>query len=278
MISFVVPAFNEQDKITETIKTILRATALAGIDDIDIIVVNDGSTDRTGEVLTGLAASLPALRVITHFVNLGVGAAFRDALAVAKADRFVIVPGDNDMSADVLRTLLQFRNSADIVMAFPINNENRTLPRNVLSFFYRMIYMVAFRIFVNYVNAPCVYPTAKLRALNLRSRRFSIIAEATTKLLRTGCSYAEIPGFFQSMQGTRRTVTLRNLSEVMRSFLSLVLDIHVIHRTRYAWVPRRVFIDIAGNGPDGMPLQRVENASPARVAAREPHTAVNNIR
>jgi glycosyltransferase involved in cell wall biosynthesis len=276
MISFVVPAFNEQTKITETIKTILRATALAGIDDIDIVVVDDGSIDRTGEILMGLAAALPALRVITHPTNLGVGAAFRDALAVAKFDRFVIVPGDNDMSADVLRQLLQCRNSADIVMAFPINNENRTLPRNVLSFFYRMSYMVAFRIFVNYVNAPCVYPTEKLRALDLRSRRFSIIAEATTKLLRTGCSYAEIPGFFQSMQGTRSTVTLRNLAEVMRSFLSLLLDIHVVHRARYARVPRRVFIDIAGNSPDGLLLQHVESAAPARATARELRPAVND--
>jgi dolichol-phosphate mannosyltransferase len=266
MVSFFVPAYNEQAHVAATVGTIVSAAQAVGLQSTDIIVVDDGSTDHTAEILRGLAAANPSIQVITHPVNRGIGASFRDALAVAKSDHFIAVPGDNDMSFDVLRLLLRHRDSADVVMAFPINIEHRTLARNVISAFYRLAYMVTFRVFVNYINAPCVYPTRKLRDITLRSHRFSIIAEATTKLLRSGCSYTEIPGFFQTMQGHRRTVNMRNLIEVVRSFSLLFFEINFFARASSRNAPKRVFIDLFGAG-SGRPAmhEREDDGADQRI-------------
>jgi glycosyltransferase involved in cell wall biosynthesis len=249
MMSFVVLAYNEEANVEATIETVLRAARQSGLEGFEIIAINDGSTDRTSAVLDRLAGRYPQLRIVTNEVNLGVGASVLRGLAVASCERMMIVPGDNDMSFEMMRLLLSYRDTADLVLAFPINTEERTLGRNVLSVFYRLIHVVAFRIFVNYVNAPSIYPTALLKSVPLRSQRYSIIAEATVKLLRSGCSFAEVPGFVQNPNRgrVRRTVTLRNLREVVASFLRLYGEIHVFDRARYDRTPRRVFIDFAGS-------------------------------
>lgn len=261
MISFIVLAYNEQANIEATVETVLKAARHSALEGFEIIAVDDGSSDRTGAILSRLAAQSPLIRVVTNDVNLGVGASVRRGIAAAECERILLVPGDNDMSFEMMRLLLKYRNAADVLLAFPINTEERTLWRNVLSVFYRLAHVVVFRVFVNYVNAPSIYPTAIMKSLPLHSQRYSIIAETTVKLLRSGCSFAEVPGFLQNPNRgrKRRTVTLKNLNEVVRSFLRLCVEIHVVDRRRYDKTPRRVFIDFAGGviAPPVMPARDV---------------------
>jgi len=248
MISFIVLAFNEEANVADTVQTIVRAAAATELEGFEIVVVNDGSRDGTENVLKRLSVQhAPFFRIVTNQVNLGVGASIRKGLAVATCPRVMIVPGDNDMSFEMMRLLLRYRDNADVVLAFPINTEDRTLGRHVLSVLYRLIHVVAFRVYVNYVNAPSICPTPLMQSLPLKSPRYSIVAEYTVKLLRSGCSFAEVPGFVQNpnVGRKRRTVTFRSLSEVVICFLRLCMEVHVTNRGRYDRKPRRVFIDFA---------------------------------
>lgn len=239
-------AFNEEANIEAAIATVMKAAAAVALEDFEIIAVNDGSTDRTGELLAERARQDPRIRVVVNEVNGGMGVSVRRGLEIAKYGQFLLVPGDNDLSFEMIRLLLRYRNAADVVLAFPINTEDRSLWRNILSVMYRLIHVATFRVFVNYINAPGICPTATLRALPLHSRRFSIIAEYNVKLLRSGCTFAEVPGFVQNAERKgRRTVTFKNFVEVVRSFLRLCVEIHVKDRARYSGKPRRVFIDFA---------------------------------
>ena len=81
-VAVVLPAYNEQGNLTPLI------TTLAALDghhafDVRIIVVNDGSTDRTAEELAALQASCPALDVVTHPVNQGLARALGTGTAAA---------------------------------------------------------------------------------------------------------------------------------------------------------------------------------------------------
>jgi glycosyltransferase involved in cell wall biosynthesis len=272
MISFIVLAYNEETNIEGTIETVLRAARQAELDGFEIVAVNDGSTDRTGDILGRLAGEHPQIRVVTNEVNLGVGGSFRRALALAKCERMLIVPGDNDMTFEIIRLLLHYRDAADVVMGFPINTEQRSVWRNFLSVQFRLAYVVAFRVFVNYINAPAICSTAAMRSVPLRSQRFSIIAEYNVKLLRSGCSYAEVPGFFQNSDRdkNRRTVTLKNFIDVVRCFLRLLIEVYVVDRARYRKPPRRVFIDFAGGviaSPVSLPYTTVQGADRVDHAA-----------
>jgi len=87
----LIPAFNEEKTITETILKIPRK--ITGIDKVEVLVVNDGSTDNTAD----MALNGGADKVVTHRVNKGVGAAFmtgvRNAIAM-KADILVNIDAD----------------------------------------------------------------------------------------------------------------------------------------------------------------------------------------
>ena len=229
--------------MADTIDTINEAAAASGIDDIDIVIGDDGSTDRTAEISGELEKKFPCVRTVTNPVNMGMGETIKKGLQEVKYEQFIIVAGDNDQSKDLIRLMLKYRDSAEMVMCFPINSENRPLFRNILSHLYRSIYMVAFRIYPNYINGTSVYRTERVKALKLRSRRFSIIAEMNTKLLRSGVTFCEIPGYFQTGVRPRGILSVKNITEVAISFTRLLLEIYIFDRSSFKHFPKRVIVD-----------------------------------
>lgn len=249
MISFVVLAYNEEEHLAATIQSLKDATIECGISDnhIEAIIVDDGSTDRTPEVIKEIMAEHQFVRTVVNPVNLGMGGAIKKGMEAVRFERFLIVPGDNDMNKDFLLLMLRFRDSAEMVMAFPVNLENRNMFRNILSHFYRNFYMIGFRAFVNYINGPCIYPTERVRALDIRSNGFSLISEISTKLLRSGCTFCEVPGYFQTGVRPRGTVSLKNFIEVAVSYIRLLSEVHFFKRNTFNKTPRRIFIDFTGS-------------------------------
>ena len=243
MITFVVPAFNEEGNIAATVETIREASAEAKLDAIEIVIVNDGSTDGTDAAIAAMAAAHSDIRAIRNPTNLGLGASIRAGIAAASAPSFMVVPGDNDVSKGTILMMLRFRDEADVILMSPLNKEQRNLFRNILSAAYQAAYMIFFDIYVVYINAPGIWPTAAARAADLRARRFSIISELNVKLLRMGCTYAEIPGYLQGGPKARGTVTWRALMEVIGSFLRLIVVVHFTDRQRFGSRPRRNQVD-----------------------------------
>src|SRR4051812_26980186 len=103
-LTIVVPAFNEEAKLPTTVREILAEASLA-LDAYEVIVVNDGSADRTGAVADQLARDNVAVRVVHQAVNRGVGAAFGIGLALARYEFLTLIPGDNAFHHSGLRAV-----------------------------------------------------------------------------------------------------------------------------------------------------------------------------
>lgn len=243
MLTIFVPAYNEEPRIGATLDTLIVAARAAGKEDIEIIVVNDGSSDTTGDIIESYAQKDSRIRPLHNDVNRGIGSSFIKALQIATKPRFLIVPGDNDTPADMLVNILSNCEKADLTLGFWLNRERRGRTRNIVSLLYNTAYMLSFNIFVQYLNGPTVYPTEKLRALKLRSRKFSICAEATIKLLRSGCSFAELSGYMQTGVEGSGSIRMSNLREVIVTFLGMLYDVHVKDRRLFSSVPVRVRLD-----------------------------------
>lgn len=109
MISVVIPAFNEAGAIKETIAEIRKA--LESLDH-EILVVNDASTDRTGD-----EAAAAGARVISHPHNLGYGGALKTGIRAAAYDTIVITDADGTYpNADLPRLLAEFRKGFNMVV------------------------------------------------------------------------------------------------------------------------------------------------------------------
>ncbi len=242
-LTVMVPALNEQANLEATVDNVLRAGRAAGLR-LDVVIVNDGSTDRTPEMADRLAAEFEPVRVLHHRVNLGLGVSVRELLPLAWGEKFMIVPGDNDMSYELVLAMFENCHTADLVLCFYLNREMRGRVRNALSAAFGVVYMTMFDLFVQYINAPCVYPTRVLQGLHLISTRFTIPPEMTIKTLKQGVTFFEVPGYMQTGARNSSSLNFRSLREVMGTFVRLVWEINWSRRSAYARRPVRQLIPL----------------------------------
>ena len=98
-VTVLIPAFNEEGSLASTVEAIF--TAIGGIKALEVIVIDDGSTDRTGEI----ARSLP-VTLIRHETNLGYGKSLKDGLLQAKHEYVLIADADGTYPLDDIPRLL----------------------------------------------------------------------------------------------------------------------------------------------------------------------------
>jgi len=238
-LTVAIPALNEEKNVAPTIASVLSAAAKVPALTVEIIVIDDGSTDRTAAVVEDLARRHANVRLLRNPGNLGLGASIRAAIAAARGERFIVVPGDNDMPAATLELVFRNADAADVVMTYFLNEEIRGRMRYLISEVFRVVYTTLFDLYVVYLNGPAIYPVAKLRELKLYSTRFSIVAEINVRLLRQGLSFTELPARRQTVEGNT-SARIRSLAETVRVLLCLFVDVHFRHRDRYSKRPVRV--------------------------------------
>jgi hypothetical protein len=112
-----MPAFNEQDVIGDTIEA---ALAILGefVERFEVIVVDDGSRDRTAEVIAGYAKSDPRVRLIRHATNKGYGSAVTSGLRAARGDFVAFTDSDGQFSFLDLAHLLIRKPGCDVVVGY----------------------------------------------------------------------------------------------------------------------------------------------------------------
>jgi glycosyltransferase involved in cell wall biosynthesis len=242
-VSIVVPALNEEHNLRPAVAGIIQAADALGDVAIEILIVNDGSTDGTRAVVADLEAQHPCVRGIHHETNRGFGACFLTGLENASYERITLFPGDNAVSIATLKNMLQHCDKADVLCAYTINTECRKRSRSVLSAVYSFVYTATFNIHLRYINSTPVYLVSQLRGMKVRCLRYSFPSETTVRLLRRGCTFIEIQGFMNP--GAQKSSALRilNLVEAVYSFLVLVQDIYITNREEFANTPVRVIPD-----------------------------------
>ncbi len=112
-----MPAYNEEPNVAaalERVSSVLKSLDL----DYEIILVNDGSRDRTGEIAKGLVGKLPRLEVIEHYPNRGYGGALKAGFAKATKEWIAFIPSDNQFDFAEIRQLLARTANADIVSGY----------------------------------------------------------------------------------------------------------------------------------------------------------------
>ena len=109
MISIIVPAYNEEKAISETIKEIKKAMDYY---EYEIIVINDCSKDKTGAILT----EVKGIRVINHPYNLGYGSSIKSGIKIAKGDWIFITDADGTYPIRDMPKLIPYIKNYDMVV------------------------------------------------------------------------------------------------------------------------------------------------------------------
>lgn len=139
-LSIVVPALNEAENLPEAVARIRAALDAAGIA-WEIVVVDDGSTDGTGEIADRLGAEDGRVRVVRHAENRGKGAALRSGFAATRAPVVGYTDADLPFDMEALgRAYARLVESgADLVAGFRTNRERYSMRRRVYSGAYNVL-------------------------------------------------------------------------------------------------------------------------------------------
>jgi glycosyltransferase involved in cell wall biosynthesis len=191
-LSVLIPVYNEERTLERLLDAVEERAEVS-----ELVIVDDGSTDRTPEILSGRDFKVP-VQVIRHERNRGKGAALRTAIAAATGDVALVQDADLEYDPAEFPLLLApiERGRAEVVYGsrsfaahsaysfwFVIGNKLVTLWTNVLFNSYLSDMETCYKLM----------PLSVWRSLDLRSDGFDIEPEITAKLLRSGRRIYEVP-------------------------------------------------------------------------------------
>ena len=231
MISFIIPALNESRFIEATINTINLSIKESKIINFEIIIIDDGSTDNLEIKMKDLQLKFNNIIFTKNEKNMGMGYSLKKGIELVKYEKFMIIPGGNDIDANPIITSLKLYHMSDLVMQYPANLEDRTKSRNIISRIYSLIYVIFFDVNVNYINGASLFPTKQVKELKLNSNRHGIISEMVTKLFRTDITFSEFSAFYKFPNKARYTITFKNLFDISVSFMKLIFELRIKNRT-----------------------------------------------
>jgi glycosyltransferase involved in cell wall biosynthesis len=216
-LSLILPAFNEAQNLSATVADAMSALSQL-TSELEILIVDDGSTDTTAEVGHRLAARQPVVRVIRHPVNRGYGAALRTGFAAARCDLVFFTDSDGQFRFDQVREFMAQIDAVDMVLGYRADRQDRWL-RKANSRFGNWLARTLLGVQVRDIN--CAYKMFhrdSLQKLPLTSEGAMINTELLALAAHAGWTFREIavahyPRKFGAATGAKFQVIVRTVAE-----------------------------------------------------------------
>ncbi len=219
-VSIVMPALNEEHNLQSAVDNAIQAFNQVGASG-EVIIINDGSSDRTSAVAEKLSQQHNCIRVINHSQPKGIGASFWEGVQVARGDVVTMLPGDGENDGYEILRYLPLMDHVDIVVPFIYNRNRRSLQRRIISKLYKAIINLSCGMLLNYMNGTVMYRRRALESVTLESTGFFYQTELLIKCIKAGYLYAEVPcALRQRGEGKSKALTLVSLLAVIRGYLS----------------------------------------------------------
>jgi len=225
-ISVIVTAMNEEGNLRPAVDSVVRAVA-PRFARYEIIIVDDGSTDRTPDVAKSLAAGNPRIRVHRNACNLGLGRSYRIGIGLAVCEYTSWVAGNNMLSQAALERVYDRAGERDMVISY-ILRDVRPLNRRLISRAFTVGMNLLFSVSVRYYTGPCVFKSAVAKRFPVGAQGSLFVAELVIRLLRAHQTYLEV-GLqpLPRSSGATKTFRLKNIINVFGSVIRLFWELRV---------------------------------------------------
>ena len=218
-ISVFFPAFNDEQTIGSLVIKALNVLAEL-TDDYEVLVINDGSSDRTPQIIDRLAEAFPQVVAIHHERNLGYGAALQSGFRHASKELIFYTDGDGQYDVDELRRMLPLMTAdVDVVNGYKSGRaDSRT--RKVIGDLYKRVARKTFRLPIRDVDCDCrLIRRSALPDISSLPNSGAVCVQLVRQLAANGAAFSEISvGHYPRLYGTSQFFTVSNITRTLFDF------------------------------------------------------------
>jgi len=231
-LSVIVPALNEARNLKRTIDS-LEQVLQEKVIDWEVILVNDGSSDGTEALATGLAQAEPRITVIHHPQRQGLGACWKDGVRTATKDAVVWFPGDGENDPHELVKYLFLLEHVDVVIPYITNRDVRPWHRRFLSKAFLWLINLSFGTMLAYLTGNVLYRRRVFEVVKPEADGFFTLTECPIKAVHAGFTYAQVPQRLgQRIHGHSTILSLRSIATIVKEYLRLFAALHLRRSVR----------------------------------------------
>ncbi|MBW6516748.1 MAG: glycosyltransferase family 2 protein [Candidatus Cloacimonetes bacterium] len=236
-VSVIIPAYNEEVGIKNTLE---KLTNLSFNKKVEVIVVNDGSTDRTAEISKQFS-----VRVINHTINKGYGASLKTGIRKAKGEKVIFMDSDGQHDPSYLPQMIEMLDDYEMVIGERDKDSHQVKSRLVGKTFIRLIgeYLVSQKLPDYNSGLRGFHRDLIFRMLHVMPNGFSFSTTSTLAFLKEGYQIGTFPITVKEREG--RTSSVKFFKDGAKTLLLLTRVIMLFNPLKI-FFPVSVFITTFG--------------------------------
>jgi glycosyltransferase involved in cell wall biosynthesis len=226
-ISVVLPAYNEESVIAETVRRCIEVLSRVA-PDYEVIIVDDGSKDRTGAIADELAAANPHVRAIHNRPNRGYGGALIAGFDAARKSLTFFMDSDGQFDIGDIAQLIPYREQGYRAVLGYRKQRKDSFVRLVNALGWKALVSLVFGLRVHDIDCAFkLYDTSLVHAFDVTSEGAMINTEMLVKLQKLGIPYVEAPvHHYPRVHGKATGANLRVIAHAFRELFRLRARLH----------------------------------------------------
>jgi dolichol-phosphate mannosyltransferase len=210
-VSVIIMAYNERQSVRSVLEELDQEMADSGYRH-EIVVVNDGSTDGTGDEALAYAKGRSHVRVLSHPTNRGIGEVYRTGFAAATGAYISFLPADGQFPARIIREFVPLMSTHDLVLGYLPNRRSSTIAK-LLSRVERLLYRTLFGPLPAFQGI-LMFKRGALESLRVHvgGRGWQMLMDLIVRARRAGYRVVSVPNELRPrMAGTSKVTNLRHV-------------------------------------------------------------------
>ena len=226
-LSIFMPAYNEEKNIQQTVEDALQAAQKLA-KQYEVIVIDDGSQDKTAQKVKSLQKKYPQLRLVRHRSNKGYGAAVKSGLRVAKMDWIFFTDSDGQFKFDELAKFVAARDKADLIIGYRRKRMDPFHRIFIAQVLLKLWNRILFGLKVKDVDcAYKLFPRKIAQSIHLKTESAITVTEFLVRAQQQGYTFYQLPvTHYPRQHGTQTGGNLKVILRALKESFILFKELH----------------------------------------------------